>query len=244
MRIKAIVQTVTLVLSVLAAASSMAQQRGQGASQGARAPSAAGSAADRDRTRAADSLHDRAADRARDRDTLHLQDRDRLQDADIYGSAQMTPEELSRYRDRLRTAQSDREWAQIRAQHEEQMQARAKQNGAALAAPVYGQFMMTMREQQRYTSRLQAARTLRREAKIRATHQAEMQARARQLGVQLPPLIYGQQMMSAEEQMRYREQLQSASSDAARQQIMAEHRQQMQTRAREQRVPLEDFEND
>ena len=47
--------------------------------------------------------------------------------------------------------------------------------------------------------------------------------------------------MTAEEQARYRERLQSMSNEAQRQQFMTEHREQMQTRARENRIPLDDL---
>lgn len=253
MRIKRMSGTLIVVLGLAVAGWAMAQQRGAGG-QGARATGgaatsagggAAGAAADRDRERAADRLHDRDVtrdtDRTRDRDTLHLQDRDHLRDSDVFGSALMTPQELSQYRDRLRSVNTDTEWARIRAEHEEQMQARARQSGASLQAPVYGQFMMTAREQQRYRDRVQSARNLRRQAKIRAQHQAAMQERARRLGVQVPAPIYGQQLMTAEEQARYRERLQSMSDDAQRQQLMAEHRDQMQARARENRIPVADL---
>lgn len=235
MSIKKIATALTVGLAIAAAVPAMAQQRGQGAAQRSRSAEPAGtpasSSADRDR--------ERAADRLRDRDTLHLQDRDRLQDADIYGSALMTPSELSQYRDHLQSTQTDRQWAEIRAQHQEEMLARARQSGAALQAPVYGQFMMTAREQQRYRDRVQSARNPRRQAKVRAEYQAEMQKRAQRLGVQLPSPVFGQQMMTAEEQARYRERLQSMSNEAERQQFMAEHREQMQARAREHRISLD-----
>lgn len=247
MSIKNVATVLTVALGIVLAVPGMAQQRGQAGGQGSRATgaasSAAGASADRDRQRAADRLQDRDVtrdtDRTRDRDTLHLQDRDRLQDSDIFGSPLMTPQELSQYKDRVRNAKSDAEWAQIRSQHEMQMQARARQSGAALQAPVYGQFMMTLRQQQRYRQRVESARTLRRKAKIRAQSQAEMQKRARRLGVQLPVPVYAQQLMTAEEQTRYRERLQSMSNEAQRQQFMAEHREQMQARARENRIPLD-----
>jgi hypothetical protein len=250
MSIKSMSSVLIVGLAVAAAGTAMAQQRGQAAGQSSRATGAAGAAgASADRERAADRLQDRDVgrdtDRTRDRDatrdTLHLQDRDRLQDSDVFGSALMTPQELSQYKDRLRNAKTDAEWARIRARHEEQMQARARQSGGSLQAPVYGQFMMTAREQQRYRQRVESARNLRRQAKIRAQNQSAMQQRAKRLGVQLPPPVYGQQLMTAEEQARYRARLQSMSNEAGRQQLMAEHREQMQARARENRIPLDEL---
>lgn len=237
---------VSLVTLTMIAVPAMAQQRDRGASQDRATTSAADRArqADQDRIsdrdRAADRARDRDLDQDRDRDTLRSQDR--LRDADSYGAELMTPEEREQYRQRLQAAQTEQQWAQVRAQHERQMQARAEQRGVDLPPAIYGQFMMTAREQERYRERVESARNERRKARIRAEHEEQMRSRARQLGVELPPLIYGQRLMSEEEQARYRRQLQAMSSEAERERFIAQHREQMQARAREHRVPLDELE--
>jgi hypothetical protein len=84
---------------------------------------------DRERARDRDVDQDRVQDadrlRTQDRDSLHVRDRDRLRDEDIYGSELMTAEEREQYRQRLRSVQTDQEWARLRADHQEQMRARA-----------------------------------------------------------------------------------------------------------------------
>jgi hypothetical protein len=238
------ISRVLLVALAIAAVPTMAQQRGRDTSQDRTGSQAADRVrqAEQDRISDRDRAQDRDLDRDRDRDTLRSQDRDRLHDADFYGTELMTAQEREQYRERLQAAQTDQQWAQIRAQHEDQMQARAEQRGVDLPAPIYGQFMMTAREQERYRERVESARNERRQAHIRAEYQERMRSRARQLGVDLPAQIYGQQLMSEEEQARYRRQLQAMSSEAERERFAAQHRGQMQARAREYRVPLDELE--
>ena len=72
-----------------------------------------------------------------DRDHTRLQDstkdqtRDRTQDQ-LYGSQLMTQQERSEYQNRMRSAKTVQEQEQIRAEHHEQMQARAKERGVTL----------------------------------------------------------------------------------------------------------------
>jgi hypothetical protein len=50
--------------------------------------------------------------------------------------------------------------------------------------------------------------------------------------------LYGQQLMTVQEQEQYREQIRTAANDEERNQIRTEHRNQMQTRAQERKVEL------
>ena len=63
------------------------------------------------------------------------------------------------------------------------MQARAKAQGKQLDPPVFGQHMMTMEERNRYTERMQAAKTDAEKTRIREEHQQMMMERARELGI-------------------------------------------------------------
>lgn len=53
-------------------------------------------------------------------------------EAPIYGAQLMTQQERLEYRDRMRTARTQEEREQLRIQHHDQMQARAKERGASL----------------------------------------------------------------------------------------------------------------
>jgi len=99
----------------------------------------------RDRIRDQDRIHQSAMDPARD--TTMAQDRKQVQeqkqirapggangpDSDIYGHELMSEQERKRYREQLRLVESDpEEKNQFLAQHREQMQARAKAQGAVI----------------------------------------------------------------------------------------------------------------
>jgi hypothetical protein len=109
--------------------------------------------------------------------------REHMPDQGMYGHEMMTAEERERYRQQLNNAHSDREWSQIRAEHQREMQARAKAQGKQLDPPVFGQHMMTMEERNRYTERMQAAKTDAEKTRIREEHQQMMMERARELGI-------------------------------------------------------------
>jgi hypothetical protein len=178
----------------LVAAVSFAQQRGGGMDRDRSTTAQQERQMDRDQTYDRERLLDRDmtrdTDRDRDqgRDMLHMQDRDRLRDEDLYGSQLMSAEEREQYRLQLTAAESDRDWAQIRAQHEQAMQMRARERGVELVPPVYGEFMMTAAERAEYRGRLEAATTEQERVQIRAAHAEQMQQRAQQLGVDLPPV--------------------------------------------------------
>jgi hypothetical protein len=74
-----------------------------------------------------------AADQTRTQDNLQTRERLTTQDSDqIYGSQLMTKQERIQYRSRLRTAKTAQEREQIRMEHHEQMQARARERGLTL----------------------------------------------------------------------------------------------------------------
>ncbi|MGE5028260.1 MAG: hypothetical protein ACM3JK_07280 [Betaproteobacteria bacterium] len=66
-------------------------------------------------------------DQAQQQDQVRQQDQQR-----IYGSQLMTPEERNAYRAKMRSAKTQEEREKIRAEHHEQMKARAKERGIAL----------------------------------------------------------------------------------------------------------------
>ena len=109
--------------------------------------------------------------------------REHMPDQGMYGHQMMTAEERERYRERLANAGSDREWSQIRAEHQREMQARAKTQGRQLDPPIFGEHMMTMEERRRYAQRMQAAATDAERAQIREEHQQQMMQRAEEMGI-------------------------------------------------------------
>lgn len=191
---------------------------------------------DRDR----DLTRDR--DRTQTQDQLHVRDQEQLHDEDIYGTGLMSTAEREQYRQRLQAVRTDQEWAQLRAQHEEQMQTRARTKNATLDPPIYGQYMLTKEEQARYRERLHTAQNEQARIAVRAENQEMVRNRARELGMDAPAPLYGQQMMTEQEQQQLRQRLQAAANDQERQQLQNEHRTQMQERAREHQVPVEELE--
>jgi hypothetical protein len=61
-----------------------------------------------------------------------------VRNSDIYGYQLMTERERSEFRDRIRAANSEQEREQIRSEHREQMQARARERGVTLPGFAYG----------------------------------------------------------------------------------------------------------
>lgn len=119
---------------------------------------------------------------------LLLQDRDRIRDQDIYGHQLMSAEERTRYRDRLQKADNDRDWARIRAEHQQEIQARARAQGVDLEPPIHGEHMMTMEERARFVTRMQEAQGEAEREMIRNEHREFIRIRARELGMEPPPI--------------------------------------------------------
>lgn len=109
--------------------------------------------------------------------------REHMPDHGMYGYEMMTAEERERYRQQLGNARSDREWSRLRADHQREMQGRAKAEGRQMDPPVFGQHMMTMEEQNRYTERMRNAKNDEERARIRQEHQQMMMQRAQDLGI-------------------------------------------------------------
>ena len=98
----------------------------------------------------------------------------------------MSRQERNEFRQRLNAASTDKEWAQIRAEHQTMIQERARSQGKTLAPPIFGQHMMTIEEQRRYNKRLQAAESDTERDRIREEHRELMRERAREMGVDQP----------------------------------------------------------
>ena len=106
-----------------------------------------------------------------------------MPDQAMYGHQMMSAEERERYRQQLNSASSDREWSRMRAEHQREMQARAKAQGRPMDPPMFGEHMMTAEERDRYIQRMRAATTDEEKAHIREQHQKTMMQRAEELGI-------------------------------------------------------------
>ena len=142
---------------------------------------------DRDQDRDRDQVqgHDQDQDRIRDRDRLHTTDPSNLSDADIYGSALMSEEELTQYRNQLRNMETVQAREQFQSEHEDKMQARAQKQGKDLVPPgqgaIYGGELMTVQERNQYREQLRLIDSDEERLKFQAQHREQMELRAKAL---------------------------------------------------------------
>ena len=113
--------------------------------------------------------------------------RHQLQDEEIYGRQMMSMEERERYRKRLYETESNQEWAKLRAEHQQEMQARAAAQGRQLRPPIYGEHMISLQERNQYTDKMNRANSDAERNQIRREHKAMIKQRAQELGIDLPP---------------------------------------------------------
>ena len=144
---------------------------------------------DRDRDRDKDHDKDQAQDRDRDRDRLHVNDPLSMTANDIYGGALMNQEEMNQYRKKLATMTTVQAREQYQAQHEKQMQERAKIQGKDLVppgqGPIYGGELMTVEERNQYREQLRRMDTEEQQLKFQAQHREKMDARAKALELEI-----------------------------------------------------------
>ncbi len=177
-----------------------------------------------------------------------------------FGPQLLTEQEQAAYRARIRSAKTAQEAETIRAEHYELMKARAKEKGIALPEQrpragtdtMFGAQLMTEEERAAYRARLRKAKTKESTETLQAEHHEELQARAAQKGVALPQTkpaaadsghgvvgtIFGEPLMTEEEQSAFRARLRGAKTQEERERIRAEHRAQLQARARDKGVAL------
>lgn len=186
----------------------------------------------------------------------------RLVQGSFFGPQLLTEEEQVAYRARIRSAKTPQEREAIRTEHYELMKLRAREKGVALPekrppvgggmGDIFGPQMLTEEERAAYRAKVRSARTKEAFEKIRSERHAEIEARAKEKGI-VPPetqaamaggnggvmgAVFGPQLMTEEEQMAYRARLRGAKTQEEREKIRAEHRRQLQTRARDKGVAL------
>jgi len=110
---------------------------------------------------------------------------------------------------------------------------------------IYGRELLSAEERNEYRRQMQNASSAEERRRIEEQHREMVLSRAKERGVNVQPPgrgIYGGALMTVEERNEYRERLRSMDSEADRQRFIAEHREEMRSRAREQGRPLEDLE--
>ena len=100
---------------------------------------------------------------------------------------------------------------------------------------IYGHELMSAQERDQYRATLGGASGSGEVNKYEMQHEKEMQKRAMEQGRDLVPPgqgpIYGGEFMTVQERNQYREQLRTLGSEQERQKFMAQHQEQMNTRA-------------
>jgi Spy/CpxP family protein refolding chaperone len=121
-----------------------------------------------------------------------------------------TPEERDAFRDKMHAAQTPEEREKLRSEYRAQAETRAKEQGVALPPPgpraggpgpygghrgagpgpggrggMYGD-LLTPEERQAFHAQMQAATTPEARAKVRESHHAALQARAKEKGITIP----------------------------------------------------------
>lgn len=131
-----LVATALTLASMSAVAQGGRQGQGQGAQAQDRAQVERGQKDfDRDRLRDRDRITspDQDRDRTRDQDRTHVPDSAKLGEKKIYGGELMSVEERNQYREQLRLTESDpKARTKFMAEHQEKMQARAKEQGVEI----------------------------------------------------------------------------------------------------------------
>ncbi len=193
-----------------------------------------------DREYQADRNMDRAQDRTRDMEGDR--DRDRMSDGMggiIFGAQEMTEQERKSYRQRLKTATSEQQRMQIRAEHQQQLEAQ-RLNSPLLSDDVggfiYGGYQMTEQERQQYRQTLKSASSEQERKQIRTEHQQQIHMQSQNKALfddGAGGFIYGGDQITEQERQAYRQMLKSATSEQQRDKIRMEHQEQMQKRLSE-----------
>lgn len=204
MKVQTTISILTATALALATFSAVAQGRnGHGAAQAQdRAQIERGQKDfDRDRLRDRDRIAspERDRDQIRDQDRTHVPDNAKLGEKGIYGGGLMSVEERSQYQEQLQLTESDpKARSKFMAQHQEEIQARAKEQGVevGLQGPgpqygngVYGSDLMSVQERNQYREQLRLTDSdPKAQTKFKAQHQEKMQARAKTMGVEIDEL--------------------------------------------------------
>ena len=111
---------------------------------------------------------------------------------------------------------------------------------------IYGSALMSREELTLYRSQLAGLDTRESRENFQSRHEARMQERAQLLGKDLVPpgqgTVYGGELMTVQERNQYREQLRHMESEEERRKFQAQHREQMDLRAKALELDIEEAE--
>jgi hypothetical protein len=111
---------------------------------------------------------------------------------------------------------------------------------------IYGYALMSEEELRQYRNQLMNMETNQAREHFQIQHESRMQERAQLQGKDLVPpgqgVIYGGELMTAQERNQYREQLRHMDSDEEREKFQAQHREQMELRAKALELDIEEAE--
>ena len=111
---------------------------------------------------------------------------------------------------------------------------------------IYGSALMSAEEMNQYRDQLMRMETVQAREQFQAQHEKKMQSRAQQQGKDLVPPgqgpIYGGELMTVQERNQYREQLRHMDSEEDREKFLAQHREQMEQRAKALQRDIEEAE--
>ena len=170
-----------------------------------------------------------SSDRAQQVDRDRSYDRDRMSDRD-------RTFDRDRTQDRARTDTPDQDRDRDRLHDPSSLRNQ----------DIYGNEFMTPAECDQYRQELGNANTPKVRQEYQARHEEVMRQRARQQDQDLVPPgqgpLYGGELMSVQERNEYREQLRLIDSDAERQALQAQHREEMNQRAHALKIEIEEAE--
>ena len=111
---------------------------------------------------------------------------------------------------------------------------------------IYGSALMSQEELKQYRNQLMNTETTESRELFQVQHEAKMQERAQLQGKDLVPPgqgpIYGGELMTVQERNEYREQLRHMDSEEERGEFQAQHREQMELRAKALELDIEEAE--
>ena len=184
---------ISILVAFILASTSVSSFAGQGKGQGQGGSDNADRAQQVDRDRGYD--RDRTQDRDRSDDPDQDRDRDRLQDPaslkdqDIYGNELMNDAERGQYRNELGDSNAKGSQMEFQAQHEQQMQERALQQGQDLVppgqGPVYGGELLSVQERNEYREQLRLIDSDKEREQFQAQHRDHVNQRAAALGLEV-----------------------------------------------------------
>jgi hypothetical protein len=111
---------------------------------------------------------------------------------------------------------------------------------------IYGSALMSEAELKQYRNQLMNMETYQAREQYQVQHEEMLQERAQRLGKDLVPPgqgpVYGGELMTVQERNQYREQLRNMDSEEEREKLRAQHREQMQLRAKALELDIEEAE--